>query len=308
MKARNFGWMVKSKMVEELEQEEVMEQEEEEVEATIEADAEITKVETTAEKAKKAEPKRAFVKEGSVQSYTLIGLEKTKGIKELIDSVSKLVNEAVLKFSDKGLDIVSMDPANVAMINLSIPKTRFLGFEVGENSNYAVSLTQLKSCLKRASKDATIRMRFQDRAEMVITEKHKTLEYGLPLLADVEEKVKEEPPLKFECKVSMKTSELDEALLDADIITDTVNFETSNGRFVVNGRGDLLTYANNLSASVEGKDSKAKYSLEYLSKFVCKTFDKVTLQFGKNYPCKFSYEGEDGVKLSFILAPRISEE
>ena len=55
---------------------------------------------------------------------------------------------------------------------------------------------------------------------------------------------------------------------------------------------------------------KAKYSLEYLKKIIkaSKLTDKVMIQFSKDYPLKVDYKVIDKLGLTFILAPRVSND
>jgi len=62
-------------------------------------------------------------------------------------------------------------------------------------------------------------------------------------------------------------------------------------------------------ARITGENSKSRYSLEYLSKFVkgAKICDKTLLNFSEDHPLKMKFKTEH-LELSFVLAPRVETE
>lgn len=60
---------------------------------------------------------------------------------------------------------------------------------------------------------------------------------------------------------------------------------------------------------ISGENGKAKYSLEYLQKFVksCKLADKAAINFSNDYPLRLDFKNT-GFELSFVLAPRVETE
>jgi DNA polymerase III sliding clamp (beta) subunit (PCNA family) len=72
---------------------------------------------------------------------------------------------------------------------------------------------------------------------------------------------------------------------------------------------------NSFRAEFSGDDTKiegiakAKYSLEYLNKFIKaqKISSKVILRFSDNYPLRVDFPGEK-LGIGFILAPRVEND
>jgi hypothetical protein len=61
-----------------------------------------------------------------------------------------------------------------------------------------------------------------------------------------------------------------------------------------------------LTAGFEGEDSKAKYSVDYLTKMLAIRGLK-RIRFATDYPCQLEYE-LDSFDLKIILAPRIDND
>jgi len=61
-------------------------------------------------------------------------------------------------------------------------------------------------------------------------------------------------------------------------------------------------------AKIEGENSRAKYSLEYLQKFMkgAKLCEKTLLFFAEDHPLKIEFKTQ-GMELAFVLAPRVEE-
>ena len=70
-------------------------------------------------------------------------LEDPTFLSKSIDLISELVLEVRIKVNEFGLSIVAIDPANVAMVSLRVPKSAFSEFEV-EEEILGVNLENLK--------------------------------------------------------------------------------------------------------------------------------------------------------------------
>ena len=126
-------------------------------------------------------------------------------------------------------------------------------------------------------------------------------------------------PLFFKQQLEKQTPKisLDEAIEDADIVAESVNFVAEKNKFTILAEGDLskvnieMPKGDNVNIAVDTADTvKAKYSIEYLKKMMqaSKLSEEVSIQFNKDYPLKLEYKEINKVMLSFILAPRVENE
>ena len=129
------------------------------------------------------------------------------------------------------------------------------------------------------------------------------------------------PPAKGEDVIKEFTKysvrELVEAIEDADIIAESVNFIAEKNKFTILAEGDLskvnieIPKGENVNIAVETDDVlKSKYSIEYMKKIMqaSKLSEEVSIQFNKDYPLKLEYKEINKVMLSFILAPRVEND
>jgi DNA polymerase III sliding clamp (beta) subunit (PCNA family) len=284
-----------------------------EIEVVEKKTAEKSKIEQKKPSVKEAkeEPKRAFVAEGSVNTFTTAKFSKPKILQEFLKGVNALCGEVILKFDKEGLHVISMDPANIAMVVGDIPKYQFQELEVGENPSYALNTGNLKALLARADKDSSVSLRFGDKLDIIIQGKNIRKQFAMRLLADVEEKAEKLPDLKFTAVVELPTKDFEESLKDCDIVGESVIFSVTDGKFNMSSRGDLqlvnLALPGTVKIEGDAKNIVAKYSLEYLQKMILKASDKVKISFGRNYPLRMDYSNLEG-KITFVLAPRVDND
>ena len=74
----------------------------------------------------------------------LVKLDNPLLMIKAIDVISELVTEVRIKVNDLGINIIAIDPANVAMVSFTIPKAAFSQFETGPERFWGSILTVSK--------------------------------------------------------------------------------------------------------------------------------------------------------------------
>ena len=83
-------------------------------------------------------------------------LAEPRLLKESIGVISDLVSDVQIKFDPDKLEIVAMDPANVAMVVFRLLSSSFVEYEVNDKETIAVNLDSLKQVLGRSKSNDTI--------------------------------------------------------------------------------------------------------------------------------------------------------
>ena len=241
-------------------------------------------------------------------------LGEPRFLKDSIGVVSELVSEVQIRVKDDNLEIIAMDPANVAMVVFRLLSSAFVEYNVEGEKILSVNLDSFKHVLRRAKSSDTVVLELdEDKNKLKIQlrgDNVRTFNLGL---IDIEEKEQKVPDLKFEVNIEMNSVIFDEAIEDMDIISDAVVFEADEGKFILGALGNVnegrVVFENgeDISIMFEGDALKAKYSLEYLKKIVKggRLSDKVRVSFSRDYPLKVEYMVRDKLQLSTILAPRV---
>jgi len=240
----------------------------------------------------------------------LVKLDDPKILSEIIGIISELVTEVRIKINDRGLSIIAIDPANVALVSFRFPSSAFSAFEVGKEEILGISLDGLKNVLRRCGAGSSLILQTEDNTlKIEIHEKIKRV-FNLALI-NIEAEEKTMPSLEFSCKVEMPSLDFFEAIEDCLIVADSCCFSVQEGKFVIEAKGLHSTKSEFSSdeVKIEGEKGKAKYSLEYLQKFIkaCKLTEKLKINFSDDYPLKLEFSSNH-FELAFVLAPRVETE
>lgn len=241
-------------------------------------------------------------------------LAEPKYLKDSVMIISELVNEARFKITKDAIELVAMDPANVAMVIFKLLSSAFVEYQVEKDLNIAINLGNLKLIMRRAKPTDTLTLQQEQNKLKVVLKGGSTRTFSLSII-DLEEKEQRIPELKFGCTISTQSAMLADAIEDADIVGESVAFHCDNGLFIIEAAGELSNARIEMKEDKETKircieASKAKYSIEYLKKMMngAKLADTVEVHFSSDYPLKLDYKAVDKMLLSFILAPRVENE
>ena len=244
-------------------------------------------------------------------------LAEPKYLKESIAIISDLVNEARFKVNKEAIELVAMDPANVAMVIFKLLSSSFIEYDVKKDVEIAINLSNLKQITRRAKPDDMLTLELDPENKLRVQLKGNNLiTFNLPII-ELDEKEQKIPDLKFPVSIKLPSNVLNEAIEDVDVVAESVTFAAEPKKFVISAEGDLsqanIEIKENDRTKIKvdvDKKVKAKYSIEYLKKMITgsKIADEVSIYFNEDYPLKLEYKTVDKVMLSFILAPRVENE
>jgi len=238
-----------------------------------------------------------------------VKLENPPLLSKAIDLISDLVLEVRVKVNEFGFSISAIDPAKVAMVGYRLPRSAFSEFE-SEDEVLGVNLDDFKKILKRCGTKSSLVLEKEENL-LKITIDDKIKRYFTLALIEIDAEDKEMPSLGFSNKVEVDSIDLIAAVEDCNVVSESCAFETKDGKFVIEAKGLNSARTEFPSESIEmtGENCTAKYSLEYLQKFVkgSKLTNKTTLEFAKDHPLKFGVKTEH-MEIDFILAPRVDQD
>jgi len=243
-------------------------------------------------------------------------LADPKYLKDSIAVISDLVNEARFKITKDAVELVAMDPANVAMVIFKLFSSCFVEYELAKETEFAINLNNLKQILRRAKSNdiLTLELTPDNKLQITLKAKH-TRQFSLPLI-ELEEKEQKIPELKFPVTIKTSCSIFNESIEDVDIVGESVSFIANKDKLIIKAEGNLskanieIPSGEHTSIIAEEDQIKAKYSIEYLKKMIngAKLTDEVHIHFNQDYPLKLEYKVIDKVLLAFILAPRVEND
>ncbi len=238
-------------------------------------------------------------------------------LRDSIGIISELVNEARFKVTKEGLELVAMDPANVAMVIFKLLASNFSEYEVDKERTLAIHLGNLKQVLRRVKANDTLSLEAGEDNKLKLQLKSETTRtFSLPLL-EGDEREQKIPNLSFPVQVQTTSALLSDAIEDTNVVSESVTIAVEPGLLTVSAEGESSHAKIEVSADESTKITsqttakvKAKYSLEYLKKMMqgSKLTDNVEIYLNQDYPLKLEYKVLDKVLLSFILAPRVEND
>ena len=86
-----------------------------------------------------------------------------KLLRDMITSISILVDEATFKLDTESLKLRAMDPSRVAMIDFEWPKTVFEEYQCTEPTKMCINISELLKLLKRAGKDEVVELSLDEK-------------------------------------------------------------------------------------------------------------------------------------------------
>ena len=244
-------------------------------------------------------------------------LAESRLLKESVGIISELVSEANLRIAKDRIELIAMDPANVVMVVFKLLSSAFIEYNVEKEEVIAVNLDSLNQVLRRTKPNDTISLELDEdsnKLKIVLAgDSHRTFNLRLISLDEREQKV---PELNFNANIETDSGILENAIEDVGIIAESVAFFVDKDKFQVKSEGNIsdakveLKKDENVEIRLDGSKAAAKYSVEYLKKIIKggKLSDKVNIQFSNDYPLKVDYNVLNKLGLSFILAPRVSNE
>lgn len=233
-----------------------------------------------------------------------------------IATIGELIDEGIFKLSKDGISFIAADRAMVAVVDFKISSQAFDRYEIDEEQSIGLNVTNFLSVLKRCSASDKLSLILHDAKLEVIIENSSRRRFLVPLLDLQQEEIPPIDQLEFTSKAVIKPAILQSGIEDAEIIADAILFETSSNKFLMKAEGDIsraeleLEKGNEALLELKDGNAKARYPLEYLKKMIkaAKIADSVSIQFGQDYPMKLEFKAGDKVRLSMVVAPRVSED
>lgn len=235
-------------------------------------------------------------------------------LRDSIDTISQIIGEGVFKLTKDGISLVATDRAMVAVVDFELKKSAFDEYVCDEETSIGVNIENLLQILRRAKSTDKITLELADNKLKIEMKGEGTRKFSMPLLDISAGEIPEVNQLEFPTKMKIKTSVIEEGINDADIISDSIVFETDGKIFTMKTEGDSssvesIVEKDNGLIEISGSESRSRYALEYLKKMVKagKISEIATLNLGKDFPLKITFTKPDKVSMSFVLAPRVED-
>jgi len=253
-------------------------------------------------------------------------LTQGKVLKQLIEALKDLVQEANIDCSDDEMSIQAMDNSHVSLVAVSLRAGGFDHFRCDRPITLGVNAANMGKILKCAGNEDIITLKAEDEGESL------TLMFESPSqdrIADFELKLMDInteqlgiPDTEYKCTIQMPSGEFQRIIRDLQVLGDTCTISCSKEgvKFTASGdvgSGNVLVRQNNTAEKDEDKvliemdePTELTFALRYLNFFTKATSlgPTVILSMSPEVPVVVEYPiGEIG-HIKYYLAPKIDED
>lgn len=235
-------------------------------------------------------------------------------LRSIIDAVGTLVDEAKIKVTKDGIGLKAVDPAHVAMVELTLGKGAFDEFKADEGE-FGVDLEKLKDILKLAGTDDEVILKLDttnNRLEVRIGNLTRRMSL-VDTSGMTDPKV---PKLELPATITLAVGELERGIRASEAVSDHVALNATPEAFELSAEGDTDSVNLRLEKSMLGAlkvtdKAKSLFSLDYFANMVkaAKGSQALTIHLGSDYPVRMEFEIAKGNgRVTYLLAPRIESE
>lgn len=259
-------------------------------------------------------------------------------IRPLMALPSAIVNESKIEFYPDGFSVTAVDPANVAMVDMTAHTWAFDAFDVDEEFTIGVNYDRLTSQLANArmgkATDDDVAIEADGTRTLVTTEREydrTTLTQTNEILNIDPDSVRQQPDIpdvRLPVEATVDVDALRDALNSVDRVSEHAVVADQGGELVIAGEGDsdeghtgeFATVAN-FGDVIEVREDADEYDGGADSKFSLDYFqdmadglkkakvDEVTIAFGNGFPFRLEFERtidkETAYEGMYLLAPRL---
>ncbi|MCS7118839.1 MAG: DNA polymerase sliding clamp [Archaeoglobaceae archaeon] len=232
-------------------------------------------------------------------------------LRTIARAIVALVSECRIHFLSKGLHSRAVDPSNVAMVIVDVPKDSIESYRVDVEKTIGVDINRIFEISKTIGSKDLVEVSILDETSLRI--KFGSVEYNIALIdPSAIRKEPKIPELNLPAKIVLDAGEFKKAISATEKISENVVLKSDKHGFTIEAKGDIerITFTMTGSELIEfnGGEARSMFSIDYLREF-CKVAgagDLLTISLGTNYPGRFSFELVGGkVRVEYILAPRV---
>jgi proliferating cell nuclear antigen len=232
-------------------------------------------------------------------------------LKEVVNVVSTLVDEAKFTMNADGLTIKAVDPAHIAMVDLTLSKDAFEEYKADE-SEIGLDIDKLSQFLKLAHGNEIIDLKHDEdkrRLNIVIGD----ITRRMSLVDTTGMSDPKVPNLNLPATVTLKVDDLVQGIKASETVSDHIALVASPEGFEMTCEGDLdqvqwKKAKKDLEALESPSSVRSLFPLEYFANMLraVSAGVAVTMHLGNDYPVKVEFKIAGGKgEVRYLLAPRI---
>jgi proliferating cell nuclear antigen len=256
---------------------------------------------------------------------------RMKQIQALFNAVGSIKEECILKLTEEGLKLTTLDLSHICLVDLFIAKEDMDSFGYMKDLEVGINISDLNKFLKRGKIDDTLVFDFSQNKYLNIIFKNesrkKSRNFSLGHI-EVEEEDLEMNGLiemEFDNSLNMNFVDLKEIVGDADVVADVLEIEVKDESVIFSNNGTMGKYKNVMKSDQLNNfdvcnDSQGVFALSFLNQVLksglifgtpnSKAYKSasVDLSLRTDVPLKIEVKLFGQSHLNYFLAPRVEED
>jgi len=232
-------------------------------------------------------------------------------LKEAVNTISEIVEEATFSINEEGLFFRGMDPSHVCLVDLRSSNADYERWNIKQAGNFALKIKEFSKIFKSLKKKESLSLSFD---ESTLREKTSSMSMNLNTI-ETSSTDCPLPKLSYNSVVCITGNELTRILKQISNVSEYVSIQTYNNRVIFSGKGDQgdvkIEVEKGMPELIEldvKEESNATYSLEYLLAFIKHTSKHViTLDFSTKMPLRLKTKLGHTTEIDYYLAPRVED-
>ena len=238
-------------------------------------------------------------------------LQDNSIFKDSFESISTIVDEVIIQVDQDGLRLNAIDRSHICFVTLDLKKEIFDEYQCTVVDKLCLDTVEFVKILKRCKKNDTLKLESEENNLIITFEGDVTKKFKIRLI-DLDYETPVPPNLNTRSNIICESSQFKDWVADMKLFNENLSITIDN---------EYLT----ISTESEFGDSECKYyhgeqvNGTYNSNFSIDKLEQIMkankfspyleIGLGNDMPIKLTFnKEEDKGRLSYLLAPRLSEE
>jgi len=240
---------------------------------------------------------------------------QASALKSAFEVLKDILNDVNMYFTKKGVQILTLDTARVALVDMFLTADNFEEYYCEANMVAGINVTNMFKLLKFISNNDTLTIEINSREYLDIrienTLKRSDTKFQLKLL-DINEDQIEVPNIKMAVVTTMPSIDFQRICRDMHNIASDLEITRNSTQFIIKCQGDFANQETIIECNDDDSfDSclQGKYSLKYLNLFTKATGMCASVQIMQEEENRFlvlKYNVANLGELKFYLATKVS--
>ena len=238
-----------------------------------------------------------------------IELKHIKNFKNILTNVEYFLEEVKFEVDSDGLRFRGLDKSHIAFIGLYVDRDYFDTFDIDEPQSCIVDTNELVKIVKRAKNNDTLMLSFDEsNLELQFINEDTKRKFKIRQV-DMEYDSPAMPIIEYPISFNINYKLLMDSVKDAELYSEKVRLRTKEYSLFVETDSNSGDYKSELSSLENIGEYMSIFSINWLNNIfkISGISDEISISMGNNMPLFLEMVDGDGLKVDFLLAPRIEE-